>query len=384
MRQDMAGRQTSQQVAAAIAQIPECQRGQGSVFVNLPVCDQKRRALQAEVRGDRRQALRAALPTVMQSLVIDLAAVPQHPVAGPQGLNTLRNKYAPVWAARDFERTFASGTTPDAATSRELLVRFDALEAPLLDAERAMRARDDVRQAYLEGRIDATILRLDKVQSLRWGADRKTWVLASRLRQQMPGETLFMDRTKEHTESEREHGDMAGRARWGEPTATEIGLALMRVFTIPYGRFRSPYEAEYRAFGVVPAGSMRLVHVQKDGCQQSPEGWWCQVRAWMQFLPPDHAATMADEGQLYARFMQQANREAELGNGSTVVHLFKAGGLGWQAPGLDAKMEQREQARDKALSESVRSVNESICLGRQLSGDPWADSHPACTAAKKK
>jgi hypothetical protein len=377
------GRRDSHSYMAEMAQIPECQRRPG-VFTNMGLCAEKQMALRRERQQRQDTQWSSALPQVAASLRLDLAAVPEHPVTGSRALRALRPKYEGLWQIRERLRTLAVGGTPEAAMARRWVREVDTAEQPLRAAELRQAARPDVLLAYAEGRLFDTDLTLSKVERGRFKQEARWLGAANRLRAQLPGTILFMDRKTEATRSEREERDAARFASWDMPSSTEVGLALLRSTASAGGRVTRPYESEYRAFGgMMVAGWVRILHIERLGCQKSAEGWWCAVRGWYQALMGDAFWESYDANHPFVPVLGALLESSERDAGKVVVHLFKPTPDGWIAPEMLDKVAAAEDRRLQILKDSAESTHDAICLGRQLGGDRQAHLHPSCNRGKR-
>lgn len=305
--------------------IPACQRHPGMAMVRDPgACNEQRAAMrQRNAANDTDGRVRPLAP-VLRSLELEFDRLPAEPVAVVKAMEDLQKKYQPLlfWTPA-LQRRQAEAMADD---TRALLTRAAALEARLEQTRQEAARHPSVRQAMVDGRLQT---RLPAQERAELQADQMSQRIAQPLRGATQG-SLFMDRQTELQQSRREAEQAAQWARWGEPSATEMGLALLRSFAGFGGRLSSPFEAETAAaLGPTVA---RIVDVRKQGCRKVGDSYHCELKLWMHGFQRGWSAGM--NGGIFVQAQQQSQLDR---NGSTISHVFRATPQGWVAPEVGLK-----------------------------------------------
>jgi len=307
---------------------------------------------------------------VSVSFKLDTAALPAEPVPRLAAMHALTQKYRGV--AEQLGSVYVSGMK--ARKLRQALNPLQALVVGIADERNAVidaaQVHPDVRQAYVQGQVRPEWLDLDPVERAAWDADRDTVALTASLKRELGRPVLFIDRTTQLEQSDRERLQPQQAATWGEPSAEEIGLALMRAHIAAGGTRLNPYAFEH--FGThqgLLRSADRIVHVEKGGCQKAAAGWQCNVRIWAVNVEsgpavaargrPSHWLGLAYMGH-HAQLEQADGRPAQL--------LLRADGSGWQAP----EVMQRAQARQQTLLRGQR-IDEARAAGAGAQAQSDAD-----------
>ncbi|RZJ08012.1 MAG: hypothetical protein EOP39_14905 [Rubrivivax sp.] len=291
-------------------------------------CMEQRQAIRAENRVRSTDNRVLGLRPLLRSMELELDLLPADPVAIIQSVFQLRGKYQPLLG---FVPALTTGS-PMSEPVREVLTAAAVRQRAFDERRRQAVRQPEVRQAYIEGRLPNGVdLELAPAEIIEWRADAETWQIADPLRR-AGGRPLFMDRRKELAASDRETGQAAQWARWGEPSETEMGLALLRVLSLTGGEMRSPFESE--ASAMAGSGVARIIDVRKQGCRRAGDGYRCDVQLWMQTFNRGWAGEMLlgsgkHPGAVILAGMRQGIRD---NNGKTVSHVFRATPNGWVAP----------------------------------------------------
>lgn len=316
--------------------------------------------------GDRASRVAVLVP----SLELEMQALPSDPLARVRALAVLRAKYR----VGSLDTSNELGPTPTRADPvRDIRLRMgDLVRAELAQ----VKSNPVVRAAYVNGKLPMTTLQLTFDESVEWNLDVKTVALAKLARPFAGGRPLFMERKIDLQQSEHE---ASGKAS-GEPSANEMGLALLRSMVVTGGRFLSPYEAERDTFGAISwvRGGMRLVHIEKGRCQKREDDYWCLVRLWtVPFVRGNGVAIVAPNQQLSGIFVR-LQQEHEKYQGRDIVHRFTRTSTGWQVPDVQESIWKADQRAYDALQRGADSMNEAICMQRELSDDKWVHLDPSC------
>lgn len=309
--------------------------------------------------GDNGRTARALtqLWPVEQSLKLDLAALPADPVEALRALRALERSYGTAVAWFQQIDGAAPRNSPDPVA--QLARRF---EQTRLLRQIDLQNDPSVYSAYLEGRVQDDELLLSASKRNVWQFERDGSRLLASLRQQFSGTVLFADRKTDIQQSSRERQWLASGVpgpRWGEPSETEMGLALLRVYASVNGQIESAYEAERRLpsgkaadRGLALVDNLRLYHVQKTGpCRPVAGAWSCSFRAWSQIYLTVAGARLETQpgGSLHPAVERASKgaREAMRRNGEPAEVRFSPTAGGWSAPDLVAAM----QSVDVAITE---------------------------------
>ncbi len=325
-------------------------------------CASQREAL---LKGNRTRSTDNRVLTLrplVRSVQIEAQRVPAEPLAAIGAIELLRGKYRPIFNLVPL----LTANSPMSDAARSVLTAAAAQQKGLIDAHLRAARTPEVRQAFFEGRLpEGTRLELPTDEMNEWVADRDTWQVAQPLRQQ--GRKLFMDRTTELQHSTREANQPTQFASWGEPSETEMGLALLRTLSLVLGEQTRPYESQRASVPGLPTlVVVRIVDVQKIGCRKIGDGFRCRVRVWMTgFL---RGLGTAGLGSSPLAAMSGINAW-KTQNGNEIEHLFRANPFGWIAP----EQIERLANSDKGLADNLRKSEESSrsarCASARMSGD---------------
>lgn len=348
--------------------IPACQRHPGMAMVRNPgACNEQRAAMrQRNAANDTDGRVRPLAP-VVRSLELEFDHLPADPVAVVKAVEDLRQKYQPLlyWTPA-LQRRQAEAMGDD---TRALLTRAAALEARLeqtrLDAARHPAAR----QAMADGRLQTALPAQERAELQ---ADQMSQRIAQPLREAGQG-PLFMDRSTDLQQSRREAEQAAQWARWTEPSATEMGLALLRSFAGVGGRLSSPFEAETApTLGPTVA---RIVDVRKQGCRKVGDGYHCDLKLWMHGFQRGWSAGM--NGGIFVQAFQQGQLDR---NGTTISHVFRATPQGWMAPEVGLKPGASGSGGDifDGVTAGARKAACGSAAGSRGSAAAWARGMNNC------
>lgn len=367
--------------AARQAQLPpECQMGQRGY--NPMACTMARERGLASAPDERADIPRLLLP-LQPSLQLDLAALPTAPVERIHALQAVRVKYQ---AAEEFLRSLREGPRPQGPGANALVTLMGKFAEPRVLALKQAQLAPEVKQAWMAGQLPSELLALDYVQRIEWDADRQTQTLLQALRAEMPGVRLFADRDGEADASARERTQAASFASWGQPSDTEIGLALLRAHAANNGRQVSAYEAERSLPGSVllaMAGAplidvQRVLHVQKaQPCVREGQAWKCSARLWLHVFQRGDALRLAEMAPRNPALALMAASNAQFikeGGRATELRLL-ATREGFQAPELTEMLRARDQRRLEDMDDTARRA---ACRRLQDAGNLFPELHPDC------
>ena len=340
---------------------PECERQYGMIR-NPSACLIARNKPRADARAAEQGDAPPLLAEAARSLEADLAALPSEPLAAFDAMHAINEKYQPITAyakrVRDNTTTLRNANDPIRAAA-------DRFESRRFEAAQHATRRPEIRQAYVENRLNIPQDMLPpRLEMYDWKIDQKTLAMQRTLKEAGKRD-LFSERTVDLARSPREANESSGSAHWGEPTANEIGLAVLRVFANVEGEMKSPFESA-RVRGAPLAVLMldgeqvnRLVHIEKAGaCEKLASATYrCPIRQWMQIYVRGNIVGWMSDGASapMARLWQAAFDAAEAQNGKPTTVVVQGTASGWQAPELIAELRNSDRRAREATARSIKS-----------------------------
>lgn len=300
--------------------------------------------MQKRKRTDAVRIRMAYLQPLGQSMDLDLQRVNPDAVAQARGLRELRRKYKPLLDQRQGAGVQLSDSRPD-PEFQPLYDMGGAAENKLYAAERAAYRHPDVRRAFARGDLRFEELNLSRNEQRIWSYDLTTGVLARHAREVTGSNALFMDRRDELEQSARESQQAAQFKSWSEPTANEMGLAVLRTFVYPSakrnisGQLSGPYESRLNV--AHHSYATRVAHVQKQKCAKQAGGYRCDLRLWMHgFLDSELDAAMVasfgNQGRLF-NLVGELKPELEKRNAQVITQMFVPTQRGWLVGDLNTE-----------------------------------------------
>lgn len=300
--------------------------------------------LDPDPQGILGQVMRGLEP-IGQSFDTELASLPSDPLQRFHALNGLSQKYASFWSYLEESRRQIARTNSQAFSTP--LLRFaDDHERRRQQAVERAQASPAVRQAYAAGNLPRGQVNLSKNQEAEWNADKATVVLRARIGG-TSRQALFIDRTSDTSRSAREQANPTGYASWNEPTAHEIGLAILRALAVDGGEIRSASEASrvgptnvaLSATNTAIVYVTRVVHLEKNDCRRSDSGFVCSVRLWALNFMKGGALEMLAASGMSTRHRAEiafvaAGFDADGLQGKSTQIAIVATPNGWVAPAI--------------------------------------------------
>lgn len=178
--------------------------------------------------------------------------------------------------------------------------------------------------------------------------------LVKRIPRRRGGQPPFYQRAGEAEKSNREAGQAAGHAKWSEPTANEIGLAMMRSLRAAGGRQIGPnvttVPSVMNRFGIGGFDGMASVAIQfheidKGQCVRQSSGYLCGYTWYFRLITSGGASAFA--GLVETRYGQPNSA------------LLVASADGWRIPEFDRIILSGQITQLNQLTEVGRSVAQS-------------------------